>query len=159
SQAEGCRAESGGGMRTTRTLLLVSLAAGQFIASALPAMAGKRGTEYPIPTTGSYPNGITAGPDGNLWFTEYTGNKIGRINTGGAITEYPIPTADSVLSGIALGPDGNLWFTELLGNKIGRITTVGAITEYPVPAAFSEPYGIALGPDGNMWFTEYVGNR
>jgi len=36
--------------------------------------------EFPIPTASSYPNnGIVAGPDGNLWFTEYYGDKIGRI--------------------------------------------------------------------------------
>ena len=27
----------------------------------------------------SLPRGSTAGPDGNLWFAEYIGNKIGRI--------------------------------------------------------------------------------
>lgn len=27
-------------------------------------------TEYPIPTAGSMPQGITRGPDGALWFTE-----------------------------------------------------------------------------------------
>ena len=28
-------------------------------------------TEFPIPTAARpWPNGITAGPDGNLWFTE-----------------------------------------------------------------------------------------
>src|SRR5437667_299854 len=30
-------------------------------------------TEFPIPTVGSTPIGITAGPDGNLCFTEYKG--------------------------------------------------------------------------------------
>jgi hypothetical protein len=47
--------------------------------------------QYPIPTAGSGPNGIVAGPDGALWFTEYSGNKIGRITTGGSITEYRSP--------------------------------------------------------------------
>jgi len=38
-------------------------------------------TEFPIPTPASYPaNGIVTGRDGNLWFTEYYGNKIGRIS-------------------------------------------------------------------------------
>ena len=37
-------------------------------------------TEFPLPTPGSGPAGITVGPDGNLWFTEQIGNKIGRIN-------------------------------------------------------------------------------
>ena len=34
-------------------------------------------------TPGSSPLGITAGPDGNLWFTEHSGNAIGRITPGG----------------------------------------------------------------------------
>lgn len=34
-------------------------------------------TEYPLPTYSSSPLAIAAGPDGNLWFTEY--GKIGRI--------------------------------------------------------------------------------
>jgi sugar lactone lactonase YvrE len=36
-------------------------------------------TEYAIPTSGSSPNGITVGPDGNLWFTEGSSHKIGVI--------------------------------------------------------------------------------
>ena len=27
-------------------------------------------TEYPVPTAASWPYGIAAGPDGNVWFTE-----------------------------------------------------------------------------------------
>jgi streptogramin lyase len=37
-------------------------------------------TEFPTPTK-SAPIGITAGPDGNLWFTEENVSKIGRITT------------------------------------------------------------------------------
>src|SRR6266481_3664009 len=51
-------------------------------------------TEFPIPTAHSSPTEITAGPNGNLWFTESIG-KIGRITPSGTITEYPIPTAKS----------------------------------------------------------------
>ncbi len=36
-------------------------------------------TEFALPTASSAPTGITAGPDGNLWFAELGGNKIGRI--------------------------------------------------------------------------------
>ena len=37
-------------------------------------------TEYPVSTNGLL--GITAGPDGALWFTEWLGDRIGRITTG-----------------------------------------------------------------------------
>ena len=116
-------------------------------------------TEFTIPTAGSAPEGIAAGPDGNLWFTESSGNKIGRITPLGAIDEFAVPTSGSRPWGITAGPDGNLWFTENLeqgafGGKIGRITTVGVITEFDIPTAGSCPQGIAAGPDGNLWFVE-----
>ena len=69
------------------------------------------------------PPGITAGPDGNLWFTEYSTSKIGKITTNGAITEFAAPASTY---SITAGPDGNLWFTETntynTTPKIGKIT-------------------------------------
>src|SRR4029077_10927901 len=63
------------------------------------------------------------GPDGNLWFTEYGGNKIGRISPAGAmLAEFPIPTPGSAPNGITAGPDGNLWFVEAAMSQIGRLT-------------------------------------
>jgi len=117
--------------------------------------------EFPVPTSGSIPDGIVAGPDGNLWFTELGGNNIGQINpTIHAIAEFPIPTAGSAPDHIVAGPDGNLWFTEFTGNKIGQINpATHAITEFPIPTAHSDPFGITTGPDGNLWFTEDAGNN
>src|SRR5438094_930143 len=86
-------------------------------------------SEFPIPTAKAWPSNIAPGSDGNLWFTEYNGNKIGRITTSGAISEFPIPTVDTDPAGITTGPDKAMWFTEASGNKIGRITTSGTISE------------------------------
>jgi len=116
-------------------------------------------SEYTVPTTASTPNGIAAGADGNLWFTEYTSNKIGRITPSGTITEFPVTTANSAPRQIAAGPDGNLWFTEFSANKIGKITTSGTVTEYTIATANSGPRGIEPGPDGNLWFTENTGSK
>ena len=100
------------------------------------------------------PGGITTGPDGNLWFTEVTGNRIGRITPGApnTITEFPIPTADSRPFAIVTGPDGNLWFGEAGGGEgIGRISpnSPNTITEFSIPGG-----DITNGPDGNLWFTQ-----
>jgi streptogramin lyase len=94
------------------------------------------------------PGGITAGPDGALWFTEINGNKIGRMTTSGVVTTYPVPTAGSYPDGIAVGPDGALWFTEYYGQQIGRMTTDGVVTEYPMCCY---PTAITAGPDGALW--------
>ena len=109
--------------------------------------------DFSIPTSGAEPEGITAGSDGALWFTEAVGNKIGRITTAGTITEYPIPTSDSHPRTITNGSDGALWFAELFGNNIGRISTSGTITEYSIPSTDSFPTNITAGPDGALWFT------
>ena len=54
------------------------------------------------------PGGITAGPDGALWFTEIAGDKIGRMTTDGVVTnEIPI-VADAATHEITTGPDSAL---------------------------------------------------
>lgn len=119
-------------------------------------------TEYGSGMTASAtPLGIAAGPDGALWFTENSANKIGRIDTSGNITEYSAGlSAGSGPMGITVGSDGALWFTEYNGGRIGRITTSGVITEYSSGiSGGSYPVGITAGPDGALWFTEYNGNR
>ena len=122
-------------------------------------------TEFTVPTAGPIsgagagPNGIAAGPDGNLWFADIAGNNIDQMTLVGALTEFPIPTAGAGPSGIAAGSDGNLWFTECDGNNIGRITPSGTITEFPLPTADSAPFSIVAGPDGDLWFTELSVNK
>ena len=117
-------------------------------------------TEYPLPGNESGPVNITAGPDGNLWFTQVYTNQIGKITRRGSLTEYTISHhADSWPEDITAGPDGNLWFTQIYGNQIGKVTPRGTFTEYPLPTAGSQPFGITVGPDGNLWFTENSGDR
>ncbi|HTX37548.1 MAG TPA: DUF4214 domain-containing protein [Bryobacteraceae bacterium] len=111
-------------------------------------------SEYPIPTSGAIPHGITSGPDGALWFAEESGNKIGRITTTGVESEFVVPTSGAAVEDITTGPDGAIWFGETGAGKIGRITTAGTITESPVPTPGLAPFGIVTGPDGNLWFVE-----
>jgi streptogramin lyase len=115
--------------------------------------------EFYIPASpASAPTQITAGPDGNLWFTEASVNSIGEINPiTHAVAQFPLPTPGQpngiTAGGIAAGPDGNVWFTEIQANKIGEINpTSHVITEFPLPGAGSGPEGITAGPAGTVWF-------
>lgn len=111
--------------------------------------------EFPVPTANSRPYTICAGSDGNLWFTESNGNKIGRITPDGTITEFPVPTAGSGPYGICTGRDGNIWFTERFADQIGRLVpSTGAITEFAIPTPFCQAWDITLAADGDLWFTE-----
>jgi streptogramin lyase len=111
--------------------------------------------EFPL---GSHdkPVGITAGPDGNLWYTATgKGGAIGRMTPTGTVTEFTLGlTTNGSPQDITAGPDGNLWFTAPATGRIGRITPQGAIREYAVPTLFGTPQSITAGPDGSLWFTE-----
>jgi virginiamycin B lyase len=115
-------------MRPARLVIPVVSVCMLLVGAASPTQAARRGKEFPVPTAASYPSGITSGPDGNLWFTETDGNKIGRVTPSGVFTEFPIPTANSSPYAITSGPDRKPWFTEYWGNKIGRLTPSGAFT-------------------------------
>ncbi len=112
--------------------------------------------DFPL-STNSGPKGVTKGPDSNVWYTNFTSNKIGKITTMWANTEYALP-ANSGPTGITTGPDGNLWYTNFTSNKIGKITTAGVTTEYALPAG-SGPKGIVAGPDGNLWYVNYTSSK
>ena len=88
-----------------------------------------------------------AGPDGAVWFTEWTRSTIQRITTTGVVTVYPTPTGSSEPWDIVTGPDGALWFAERSADKIGRLqpsqkgfactnTTAPAITSIDSASAY-----------------------
>ena len=129
-------------------------------------------TEFPLPTTdgnpmgdpmsGALPRGITAGPDGAMWFAESGADQIGRITAAGTITEYPLPSRGTVHAfpdGLVPGPDDALYFNEALAGRLGRIDPeTGAITERQITPSESSPMGravggpLVVGPDGAFWF-------
>lgn len=100
------------------------------------------------------PNGIAAGPDGNIWFTSRTNNRIGRITPQGQITTWGHPDM-SLPREIVAGPDGNMWFTSSGNSRIGRITPEGEMAFFqPAQSTdWGQPWGITVGPDDNLWFT------
>lgn len=128
---------------------------------------------------GMLADAITAGPDGNVWFTEHQANGvagIGRITPSGRIAQFVVPTTPKgaavpeISTAIAPGPDDNLWFNlatdDFLGGPtpgpfLGRITPQGKAVVFAIPAA-TDAQGAVLaegaesivaGPDGKLWFT------
>jgi streptogramin lyase len=125
------------------------------VASAPPAAAEVVSTVDV--TFGSGPKDIVAGPDGNLWFTQYAANRIGRLTPSGVVTDFSVGIPPGFAPyRITAGPDGNLWFTSASNNSVGRITPAGAVTVFSAGISVGASLdGIAAGPDGNLWFTEF----
>lgn len=103
--------------------------------------------------------GITAGPDGGVWFTaesRFAGvSYVDRVTANGISAQYQLPNRFAASVAIVTGPDGALWFTE--GGtleKLARLTTAGALSEYMTQADLQSPGGVTVGPDGAIWFTD-----
>jgi virginiamycin B lyase len=143
-----------------RTLGVVGMLVASTLAAAAPIGAqGRRGTQadavtyFFVGNLDPKPFMITAGPDGNLWFTDSTADAIGRITPDGVITEFPIGEGKEPYA-IVAGADGNLWFTERQNNKVGAVNTDGQLVhEYFVPGPDPRPAGITVAANGDIWFT------
>src|SRR4051794_23819143 len=107
----------GCGMRWRIRMVLIALLAQ--VASAQTI------TEFSIPSREPY--GITLAADGNLWFTEHAGNRIGRITSQGVITEFLLPTNASQPAAIAAGTDASVWFIREVPGDIARMNLQGVI--------------------------------
>ena len=147
-----------------------SAAGGKTASSKITVTYGGFGcvTYYPLPSSSAQPNGITAGPDGNVWFTEGTvsGNgKVGRIEpSSGAITEFSagLPTSDYY--GIISGPNDSLWFAGYDCGCLGSITTSGTISTVAIDAfkwggRLYSPSLVGVAQNGSsVWFTNSATN-
>lgn len=46
----------------------------------------------PMTSPGAFPYTLTVGPDDSLWFTEASGQAIGKLDKSGSLHEFPVPT-------------------------------------------------------------------
>ncbi len=97
-------------------------------------------------------DGMTLGPDGNVWFAELA--HVGKVTTTGAVTEFAWSdgSTNNYYSGITTGSDGNLWATEYSAQSVMRINpTTGAMKQFSLTANGCSPTGIVSASDGNLW--------
>jgi len=108
------------------------------------------------PTANTYPYGIQVNSQGEPWYVDFRGNRLGSVDPAtGKITEYELPNPDSRPRRIALTPDDAVWYTDYSRGYIGRFDPeTGEVKEWPSPGgAESRPYGIAsLG--NTLWYGE-----
>jgi len=107
------------------------------------------------------PYSIAAGPDGNMWFSDWRGVVVGKITPQGLITEYAASGhAHRHAKGIAFGRGGEPWILaddEQSGNYpplLAHVTRKGTVETQPLPGGMDAEVGAALTADvdGNVWF-------
>src|SRR6266849_5857864 len=138
-----------------------------FKSGALPLQS------FTVPSGYSSPFFLAFDKSGNLWFTEFSANKIGKFNPAThTFNETPTPTPGSRPYGIA-GPDpatGSIWFTENKPavHRIGKFTPGanginGSIQEYLTNSSSAyggnTPHLITFDNHGNIWWSEGFAGR
>lgn|GEM_PF-1002624 len=138
--------------------LLPLLVAALITVPVVVAHADATPTISEIPTQmseDSFPTGITAGPDGNLWVTEVDANQIARITPDGETTEFDSGMENGQPDRITTGPDGNLWYVDENFGTVARMTPDGVATAFRHGLQHDTwSQGIAAGPDGRLWFAQ-----
>jgi virginiamycin B lyase len=136
-----------------RRVLVVILAIGLSLLSAIPGQAGAAAQVFPL---SGNPLPPIAGPDGNVWFL--LSNPFGqccgslaRITPSGVTTTFPLPRnlqGGGIVPGIAVGPDGNLWVPQR--ELLYKVSMTGRMTQYQLPIVDVND-AIATGSDGRLW--------
>jgi len=95
-------------------------------------------------------DGITTGPDHNIWFSTRTA--IDRITPNGAISEFPLP-ANTSPKDMTLA-DGVIWFGSD-SQVLGSITTSGTVNVYPLAPIDHVAFTLTAGAPGTLWISGY----
>ncbi len=132
-------------------------------ATNYPAVQSTGITHY-TSVIGSFPTGIAAGGDGNIWYSNNS-NTIARITTtNGAPSTGPgvvSLSGSGQIGRLATDSQGNVWYINGSSGtrSIGYVDVAGgtfAVHDYPGPPSAGTYYfsGLTLGADNAMWFTE-----
>ena len=110
---------------------------------------------FDIPTPGSSPSDVVVDRTGAVWFLEFRGNRIGRLQDG-RFEEFSLGPEAVGLSGLSVAQDGSVWFGMLRKAALGRLRD-GAIEYFPLPRKTARPYGVAIDAQDNVWYTDITG--
>ena len=114
----------------------------------------------------SDPEGVTIGPDKNVYVANTDNSNVLKFNgTTGAFMGKFVTDGSGGLNGprgVAFGPNGNLFVTSQSSNQVMEYDgTTGAFIAVFVnitsgdPGALSLPRDLAFGPDGNLYVASF----
>ena len=111
-------------------------------------------------TNAGGPNGLTMGPDGFLYYSDFSGGQVYRVDGDGMRTQVTT-TGISSANGLAFDAMGNLLALSYSQGRLYRLTlTDGAETARAMVATgLGSADGLALDAMGNIYVTDQRGSR
>ncbi len=117
-------------------------------------------TLWRIPTPNSLPYGIGLAADGKVYFTEFSGNKLGQLDPEtNEIRERPVGPGPS---GLFVSEEGGIFLALSGENAIQFLVFTGGTASWPLPTAGAWP-GVLVPGSGpgqvNLWLNERLGRK
>jgi virginiamycin B lyase len=109
---------------------------------------------------GRGPYGITATPDGEIYFVSLAGSYLGQVDTEtGEVTVLEPPTAGQGARRVWSDSAGRLWISEWNAGQVGRYDpATGDWREWPLPGEAPQPYAVYVDERDAVWLTDFGGN-
>ncbi len=100
-----------------------------------------------------FPYGLTADAGNNLFFMDFAGQSVGRIDAKtGQTTLYPTPTPRSRPRRTMMDGGGRVWFAEYAANQVAMFDPKEEqIREWPAPTPHTYPYDVYFDRNGELW--------
>jgi streptogramin lyase len=107
-----------------------------------------------LPRSGShFPYGLAADAGNNLYFMDFAGESVGRIDAAtGQTTLYPTPTPRSRPRRTMMDAQGRIWLAEYAANQVAMFDPKEeSFKEWPVPTPHTYPYDVYFDRHGELW--------
>jgi len=99
------------------------------------------------------PYGLVADAANNLFFMDFGGESIGRIDAKtGRTSLYPTPTQRSRPRRTMMDAQGRVWFAEFAANKVAMFDPKEeSFREWDAPTPYTYPYDVFVDRNGELW--------
>ncbi len=106
------------------------------------------------------PNGLTLGPDGALYFSDFSGGRVMRVALTAGATPTVVGRVPSA-NGVAFEDDGSLLVCNYGGGSLLRLTLADGVetARATVASRLGSPDGVAVDDDGTIYVTDNGGGR
>lgn len=95
--------------------------------------------------------------DGDIWFTEQGGNRIGWLDVDEKdFRMHEVPTKWARPYGLVVGPEDRPWATLFGTNKLATVDADGKLREIRLPREGARPRRLDITDDGILWYVDYA---
>jgi virginiamycin B lyase len=107
---------------------------------------------------GRGPYGITATPDGDVYYASLAGSYLGAIDTAsGEVTVIDPPTAGAGVRRAWSDSRGRIWISEWNAGQVGVYDPAdGSWQEWPLPGTSPQAYSVYVDELDAVWLTEFT---